>query len=117
MPRDGRRLRPGPPYIVNTVPTWYYFIMSKLKDAAARIKAEIAYYRALSVHPGTPRISKWLIALALIYLANPIDLIPDFIPVLGHLDDLLIVPALIWLALRLVPAEIKAECRRKAGLR
>ena len=114
MPREGRRPRPGPPYIVNTVPTWYYFTMSKLKDAAARINAEIAYYRALSVHPGTPRVSKWLIALALIYLASPIDFIPDFIPVIGHLDDLLIVPSLIWLALKFIPEEVKKNCRENS---
>lgn len=89
--------------------------MSKLKEAAARIKTELAYYRALSAHPGTPRVSKWLIALALIYLASPIDLIPDFIPVIGHLDDLLILPALIWLALKLIPEKVKKDCRKNIG--
>lgn len=86
-----------------------------LKDTVARIRTELAYYRALAGHPATPRASKWLIGLALVYLASPIDLIPDFIPVIGHLDDLLIVPSLLWLALRLVPENVKRECREKAG--
>lgn len=86
-----------------------------LKDILTKIKTELAYYRALAADPGTPGVSRWLIGLALVYLANPIDLIPDFVPVIGHLDDLVIVPSLIWLALRLVPAEVKRSCREKAG--
>ena len=46
---------------------------------------------------------------------SPIDLIPDAIPVIGHLDDLVIVPALAWLAIRLVPNAVIAECRRRAA--
>lgn len=52
-------------------------------------------------------MSKLLILSALAYLASPIDLIPDFIPLLGQFDDLVIVPALIWVALLLVPPEVK----------
>lgn len=75
------------------------------------LETEIAYYRALSTHERTPRISKWLMALALVYLASPIDLIPDFIPVLGQLDDLVIVPFLVWLALKFIPEDVRRECR------
>ena len=50
-------------------------------------------------------------ALALVYLASPIDLIPDFIPVLGQLDDLVIVPFLVWLALKFIPEDVRRECR------
>ena len=48
------------------------------------------------------------------YALSPIDLIPDFIPVLGYLDDLLLVPLGIWLALKMIPEDVLAECREKA---
>ncbi|KKN37527.1 hypothetical protein LCGC14_0762730, partial [marine sediment metagenome] len=54
----------------------------------------------------------WLIGAAVAYLLMPFDLIPDFIPVLGQLDDLIIVPGLIWLGLRCIPMSLKQEIRR-----
>lgn len=71
----------------------------------------MSYYRALASHPAVPRPSKWLLAGAIAYLLSPIDLIPDVIPVLGHLDDVIIVPLLVWLALSLVPRHIKDRVR------
>jgi uncharacterized membrane protein YkvA (DUF1232 family) len=68
-------------------------------------------YRRVLAHPRTPRRARWCLLLALGYLATPIDLIPDFIPVLGHLDDLIIVPGLIWLARRSIPRDVWTECR------
>lgn len=56
-----------------------------------------------------------MILLTLGYVLSPIDLIPDFIPILGHLDDLLIVPMLIFLSLRCIPVKIKEEAREKAA--
>jgi uncharacterized membrane protein YkvA (DUF1232 family) len=80
-----------------------------------RAKCELAYYRALFTHPRTPRVSRWLLGGAIAYLLSPIDIIPDFIPVLGQLDDLLIVPGLIYAALALIPASVKTECREKTA--
>ncbi len=86
--------------------------MSKFID---RAKREIAYYRALIAHPETPKLARWLVGGALAYLLSPVDLIPDWIPVLGYLDDLLIVPALIYTALMIIPATVKKECREKTA--
>jgi uncharacterized membrane protein YkvA (DUF1232 family) len=81
----------------------------------AKAKREVAYYRALFAHPRTPRASRWLLGAAVAYLVSPIDVIPDFIPVLGQLDDLLIVPCLIYASLAFIPAGVKAECRARVS--
>ncbi|MGD8885979.1 MAG: YkvA family protein [Gammaproteobacteria bacterium] len=64
-----------------------------------------------------PLLPKVLVGLVVAYALSPIDLIPDFIPVLGYLDDLLIVPLGVWLAIRLVPKDIWQECRLLAAER
>lgn len=77
-----------------------------------RIKSEIKVYQCALKHPRTPKLAKWLLGLALVYLISPIDIIPDFIPFAGQLDDLVILPVLVWLALRLIPKDVMAECRQ-----
>jgi uncharacterized membrane protein YkvA (DUF1232 family) len=64
--------------------------------------------------PATPWRARIAIGAAVAYVSSPIDLIPDFIPVLGQLDDLLIVPALIAAAIKSIPPEVIARCRREA---
>ncbi len=88
--------------------------MGTLRDTAARIRREAAFLRLVLADRRTPRPAKALLAAALAYLLSPVDLIPDWIPVLGVLDDLLIVPLLVWLAFRMVPREVLADCRVKA---
>ncbi len=80
-----------------------------------RFGREIGYYRAVLAHARTPRASKWLLGAAIAYFFSPIDLIPDFIPILGQLDDLLFVPPLIVLAVKMVPKDVLAECRAASG--
>jgi len=65
--------------------------------------------------PRTPWTAKLLAALVVAYALSPIDLIPDFIPVLGYLDDLILVPLGIWAVLKLIPPEVMAEARIKAA--
>ena len=65
-------------------------------------------------HPRTPLAAKVIAAIVVAYAVSPIDLIPDFIPVLGLLDDLVLLPLGIWLCLKLLPADVMAECREKA---
>ena len=82
---------------------------ARLAELGRQLKDRIAYYRALYGDPRTPWLARALLWLAIGYTLLPFDLIPDFIPVVGHLDDLVIVPALLFLALSLIPAEVKRE--------
>ena len=65
-------------------------------------------------HPRVPWYAKFLAIVVVGYALSPIDLIPDFIPVLGYLDDLILIPRGIMLVIRMIPAEILAECRQKS---
>lgn len=76
-----------------------------------RFKKEIQFYQAVLKDSRTPKLSKFFLGLAVGYALNPIDLIPDFIPILGYLDDLVIVPVLIFIAVKLVPKEIMRKHR------
>jgi uncharacterized membrane protein YkvA (DUF1232 family) len=89
--------------------------MENLKARAKRLKAEVMALYYAAQDPRVPWTARGVMLLALGYALSPIDLIPDFIPVLGYLDDLLILPALIALALRLVPAEVMAAARERAA--
>lgn len=77
-----------------------------------RLRAEISIYQRALTDPRTPKLAKWLLGVALFYLLSPIDIVPDFIPLVGQLDDLIIVPILVWIALRLIPKEVMADCRQ-----
>lgn len=67
--------------------------------------------------PRVPLPAKIIIGLVVAYTLSPIDLIPDFIPIIGYLDDLLLLPLGIWLAIRLVPPEVWRECQALASKR
>ena len=87
----------------------------KLKAAGVSLKRELAVYRLVLKDPRTPKLSKVLLGMAVGYALLPFDLIPDFIPVLGHLDDVIIVPALVILALKLIPPSVIEDCRKKVS--
>ncbi|HEX7045959.1 MAG TPA: YkvA family protein [Gammaproteobacteria bacterium] len=65
-------------------------------------------------HPDVPVLAKLVIGVVVAYALSPIDLVPDFIPVLGWLDDLVLVPFGLWLAIRLIPVDIWRECQARA---
>ena len=86
-------------------------IGEKLKKIAAQLKAELAFYKRLQQHPQTPKLAKALLWLAIGYLLMPFDLIPDFLPVIGQLDELVIIPILLYWALKLIPPDVIASCK------
>jgi uncharacterized membrane protein YkvA (DUF1232 family) len=88
-------------------------MFQKLRRVVSAFKQEIKLYQLVLHDKRVPKRAKWLLSLALVYLLSPIDLIPDFIPILGYLDDVVIVPALVYLALKFVPKEVIVECRAK----
>ncbi|MDD5216467.1 MAG: DUF1232 domain-containing protein [Candidatus Omnitrophica bacterium] len=86
-------------------------VAGKLDAITQSVKREVRFYRAVLNHARTPKPAKWLLAAALAYALSPVDLIPDWIPVIGHLDDLIIVPVLVIFAFRMVPPSVVQECR------
>ena len=89
--------------------------MKKLKERAKQLKTDIpAVFIALK-RKETPVLAKIIAAVAVVYALSPIDLIPDFIPVIGFLDDVIILPGLVALVVKLIPAEVFAECREQAA--
>ena len=92
-------------------------MLAALKAWAKKLKRDVVALWLAARDPRTPWHARALAGAVAAYALSPIDLIPDFIPVLGYLDDLLIVPAGIWLALRWVPAPLMAELRERAATR
>src|SRR5574341_1169768 len=91
--------------------------IDKLKQRARNVKHETyALYLAYR-DPRVPWYAKVICACTVGYALSPIDFIPDFIPVIGYLDDLIIVPAGLALAIKLIPEEVMCECRNKAKAR
>lgn len=89
-------------------------MLNKLKDWAAHMMRDVV---ALYFAMGDPRVPWYAKAVAVFvvgYALSPIDLIPDFIPVIGYLDDLILVPIGIWVLLKLIPHDIMEEMRARA---
>ena len=89
-------------------------MLERLKEKARKLKAEInAIYLAYTRHE-IPWYAKLLAVVILAYALSPVDLIPDFIPVLGYLDDLLLLPLGIALLIKLIPPDVMEQCRAEA---
>ncbi len=88
-------------------------LIETLKQNARRLKAEVFALYLAARHPDTPWYAKLFVAAIVAYALSPIDLIPDFIPIVGYLDDLVLIPIGIALAVKLVPPPVLAECRAR----
>lgn len=89
-------------------------LQRRLQNWAKALKKNTYALYLASKDPRVPLLPKILIASVVAYALSPIDLIPDFIPIIGYLDDLLLLPLGIWLAIKLIPDSVWAECQRSA---
>ena len=89
-------------------------IFESIKLWAKKVKRDAVMLWFAYRHPDTPFFVKALCFFTVAYALSPIDLIPDFIPILGYLDDAILLPALIWLGVRLLPNEVITACRIQA---
>jgi len=88
-------------------------MLAQLKSAARVMKKEVWALLYAMEHPNTPLLAKIVALITISYALSPIDLIPDFIPVLGVLDDLVLVPLGLWLAVKLIPSNVLEECHQR----
>jgi uncharacterized membrane protein YkvA (DUF1232 family) len=90
--------------------------LERWKQRARELKQEVHALALACKDPRVPWYAKLLAVSIVAYALSPIDLIPDFIPVLGYLDDLILVPLGIYLLLKVIPPEVMSECRTQARL-
>jgi len=90
-------------------------MFERCRHIAKQLKRELTIYKAIAQDPRTPWLAKVLLLAAIGYVLLPFDLIPDWIPVLGLVDDVLIVPGLVVLALKLIPKSVLDEYRQSEG--
>jgi uncharacterized membrane protein YkvA (DUF1232 family) len=86
-------------------------MFDRLKSMGRNMKREIKVYQLVLKDSRTPILAKFLLGLAVGYTLLPFDIIPDFIPVIGHIDDGIIVPVLVIVALKMIPREVIEDCR------
>lgn len=89
-------------------------LLKKIKYRASQLKAESFALYLAARHPETPWYAKVLVTGIIAYAFSPLDLIPDFVPILGYLDDLILLPIFIALAIKVVPDSVLKECRERA---
>jgi uncharacterized membrane protein YkvA (DUF1232 family) len=90
-------------------------VIGRWREWARGLKSSATTLSLAARHPRTPWYAKAMALMVVGYAFSPIDLIPDFIPVLGLLDDLLLLPLGIWLTRRMIPPDVWEECRARAG--
>lgn len=87
-----------------------------VKARAKRLRTEMHALWLAARHPRTPWYAKLLVAGVLVYAVTPVDLVPDVIPILGIVDDIIFVPLALALAARFIPREVLEECRLRSTL-
>ena len=85
--------------------------LARLRARARELKIELIALALAARHPDTPWYAKLVVAGCVAYALTPVDLIPDAIPVVGFIDDLIFIPLAIALAVRFIPAPVLADCR------
>jgi len=85
-----------------------------LKERAKKLKTDIPAVFIAMKKEETPVGAKIIAGLTVAYALSPIDLIPDFIPVLGYIDDIILLPALVALTIRMIPSDVFDACRKEA---
>nr|CAC86786.1 hypothetical protein [Pseudomonas putida] len=88
--------------------------MQRVRGWAKALKQQVMMLWFSCRHPQTPWLPKVIAMIVIAYALSPIDLIPDFIPVLGYLDDVILLPLAIWLVIKLMPDHVLDECRQQA---
>ena len=88
--------------------------LQSLRDRARRLKIELIALALAARHPQTPWYAKLIVAGCVAYALTPVDLIPDAIPVVGLIDDLIFVPLAVAFAVRFIPAPVLADCRARS---
>lgn len=91
-------------------------ILKQVLSWAQQLKRDAVMLWFAKNYPDTPTLTKVICTVAVAYALSSIDLIPDFIPVLGYLDDLLLVPSMIWIAVRMLPPHVILRCRMQADV-
>ena len=91
------------------------FDLIALKQRARQVKVDLIALSLATRDPRTPWYAKLIIAGCVAYALSPVDVIPDFIPVLGLVDELIFIPIALALAIRFIPEEVLVDCRRRAG--
>ena len=88
--------------------------LAALRNRARELKIELIALALAARHPGTPWYARLVVAGCVAYALTPVDLIPDAIPVVGFIDDLIFIPLAVALAVRFIPAPVLADCRARS---
>ncbi|NCV03964.1 MAG: DUF1232 domain-containing protein, partial [Burkholderiaceae bacterium] len=89
-------------------------IFQRIRSWANELKSDVLVLWFALKNSRTPLIARAVAFITVAYALSPIDLIPDFVPILGYLDDLILIPIFIWITIKLVPDDVRAQSREQA---